>query len=78
MEIEKQWLQYCDEVIPANAGPIQIASMENSFYGGALIMFMMLTEALPNDEDAAYQVMINLRKELAAYFQKATGQVPKH
>lgn len=49
--IEAGWQDYRRQVVPANAGPIQVEECKRAFYAGAVALFSTLVEGVSPDRD---------------------------
>lgn len=61
----KLWADYKAKVIPAQASVKQVIETKRAFYGGATMMYLLLTEACSKlSDDKAVEMMNNLKNEL--------------
>jgi len=80
--LEPEWLSYRKEVIPKDAGGVQIEECRRAFYGGAVALFnavMTMLDPQVEATEADLQKMQDLQEELAAFglsVRPAPGRTP--
>ena len=65
--IQAQWASYEKNVMPDDAGPVQVRETRRAFYGGALAMFSLLHEAGGHSNDAGVAIVDGLRAEVCDF-----------
>lgn len=68
--IEKEWLDYRNDVIPKEAGLVQLQECRRAFYAGAWgLLQLILNQVEPGTEptDADLQMMSEIRQELEEF-----------
>ena len=64
--VQAAWESYLREVVPQYSSATQVRETKQAFYGGALIMFEMMT-MLPESENAAVAIMQGIAEELEVF-----------
>ena len=49
--VHDQWVSYLEQVMPSNAGPIQIQETRRAFYAGAFALCSLLQESRGLQQD---------------------------
>lgn len=68
--IESQWLIFRSNVVPANAGSVQVEETRRAFYAGAATLFGTIMDLLEPGAEATendLQAMDEIARELAEY-----------
>lgn len=75
--IEAQWESYLKEVIPAQAGPIQVAESRRAFFAGAQAM-MTIFRAIGSDqvsEEEAERILEDASQELEKFCEDVKKEI---
>lgn len=70
--IRDQWESYAREVLPKDAGPVQVQETRRAFYAGARAMQGLHMVITTYSDEAAEQMLQGFEEELAA-FGKSVG-----
>lgn len=71
--VKEKWESYLREVVPANAGPVQVEECRRAFYAGAGSLLNITSTVIPYmSEDAGVAVLEGLHQELQG-FAKTVG-----
>ena len=66
--IQAQWLSYLRDVVPRDAGPVQVEECRRAFYAGAAGLLSITSTVIPYmDEDAGVAVLEGLHQELQGF-----------
>jgi hypothetical protein len=67
MRVFNEWTDYLQQIIPANAPPIQIEECRRAFYAGGLAVYALMMQAVePADHRECDQNLEALHTELLA------------
>lgn len=80
LTMDESWESFKKTCINPEAGEVQLTEMRNAFYAGAHVVMSTFQAIGEQDveEDVGYKVVSDMRKEIADYFNKLTGQIRQH
>ena len=76
MNLADKWAEFQERVMPDEASDLQVREMRRAFFGGALVMFNLVTETADQDEDTAVAQLESLRREAVYYLENELSKPP--
>ena len=71
--VEAEWISYRKNVVPADAGPVQVVECRRAFYAGAVSMMRVLALAMDPDAEPTekdMRTMAEIMQELDGYLKE--------
>ncbi len=76
MNLADKWAEFQERVMPDEASDLQVREMRRAFFGGALVMFGLLTDTAENEEDTAVAQIESIHKEVHDFFENDLSKPP--